>query len=142
MMSPARLEEVFCEYMNNLDGYAPDGVMEVDLPLLHSLDLLRDWDEPSETEMLTHYFHVIETQEKLTLFNEQFAAWIVPYAMESEPVTLTLVAAVDEEAPHLELAFMTTGVYNTSRTVLKVLERTIQDIRETESVLARLSQTG
>jgi hypothetical protein len=142
MMSPARLEEVFCEYMNNLDGYAADGVMEVDLPLLHSLDLLRDWDEPSETEMLTHYFHVIETQEKLTLFNEQFAAWIIPYAIESEPVTLTLVAAVGEEMPHLELAFMTTGVYNTSRTVLKVLERIIQDIRETESVLARLSQTG
>ncbi len=142
MINPARLEATFQDYMGDLDRHAPDGVMDVDLQLLQSLDLLHNWDEGGDSETLTSCFHVIETQEKLTLFNEHFAAWIIPYSVESEPVTMTLVSVVEGDSMRLELAFLTTGVYNTSRTVLKVLERLLQEIRETESVIARLSETG
>lgn len=136
MINPSTLESRFQSYITDLNSWVPDGVLDVDLHLLHSLDLLTNWNEEEEESALTHFFHVIETSEKLTLFNEQFVAWIVPYTLDQEAVTLTLLASLNEESLHLELAFMTSGVYNNSQTVLKVLERFIQEVQETESVLA------
>ena len=42
----------------------------------------------------------------------------------------------------MELVFSAAGVYNSSRMVLKVLERFLEEIQETERVLASLSDVS
>lgn len=133
------LEQCYKEYTKNLTEWIPDGVISVDLELLHKLDLL----DQSATDLslgLTHYFQVIETFEKITLVNEKFVIWIVPELQNNQLVTYTLIALNSEKGPKLELAFSTSGVYNSSKLVLRVLEKFLIEIQENEELMGSFIQ--
>ena len=88
-----------------------------------------------EDEDFTQYFHVIETQEKVTLFNEQFIIWIVPKMEKENPITYVMVALNNKTKSNLELVFITSGVYNSPKYVLKILQHYLIDMLETEATL-------
>ncbi len=71
--------------------WLPDGIVEVDLALLHRLGLLKYHSDEKERFSLTRYFHVIESPDKITLINEQFLIWIVPEQINDIPATYTLI---------------------------------------------------
>lgn len=141
MLNPIQLEEAYQEYTGNLGNWAHDGVITIDLPMLHELGLLEHLpDEPDESEDLTQYFHVIESIEKVTLFNEQFVIWIIPKTEQEIPMTYVLIALCNEKKPALEIVFTTSGVYNTPRYVLKVLQFFLIDMIETEATLTSIEK--
>lgn len=141
MMSPVELEEQYLQIVQDLDQWNPEGIIEIDLHLLHELGLLNEIDELGKPEHpLTHYFYVIESAEKMTLFNDQFAVWIVPQMVDHEPITYGLIAVQSEDEVRLELVFAAMGVYNSSRIVLQVLEAFLEEIRETEEYLSRIDK--
>ena len=73
----------------------PDGFINVNLQLLQELGLLSNSElEISDPESLSQQFHVIETSEKVTLFNKQFAVWIIPQTDTELPSTLILIALI------------------------------------------------
>jgi hypothetical protein len=135
MLNPIQIEETYKEFMGNLSNWVHDGVTQIDLKFLHDHDLLEtiqnDKEEPDD---LTQYFHVIESPEKVTLFNEQFIVWIIP-KVDEQPSTFVLIALNHPEKAHLEVVFATNGVYNTPRYVLKVLQHFLIDTLETEETL-------
>jgi hypothetical protein len=132
------LEECFKKYIKNMAYWAPEGIMQVDLNLLNQFDLLKFFDSAAQSEdSLTRYFHVVESPEKITLINEQFVIWIVPENVNGTPTTYALVAINHPTDLHLEIVFSVTGVYNTSWLVLRVLEKYLKDIQETEDLLNR-----
>ena len=88
------------------------------------------------------YFHVVETPEKVTLFNNQFAIWIVPKMVGDIATTITLVALIHGEDPRLEIAFSTQGVYNTPKYVLKVLRHFLTEVIDTEEEIASIWKIG
>jgi hypothetical protein len=128
------LEEYFNKYITSLADFLPEGLIQVDIDLLQKLDLLH-YHNYKPNPSLTRYFHVIESVEKITLINEQFIVWIVPENLEEQPMTFVLIALNNPEQPHLEMGFVTMGVYNTSRLVLKLLEKFLFDIQENEEAL-------
>jgi hypothetical protein len=144
MINPTELESTYREFIHNLPRWVPDGVIQVDLALLHAFGLLSPADEAidSPTHPLTHYFHVMETPEKITLYNDQFVAWIVPQLAEGSPATYTLIAVLGPDKPHLELVFATSGVYNSSRFVLRVLECFLEDIQENEELISKILEAS
>lgn len=136
MLNPIQLEEFYQEYFQNLAKWAHDGIINIDLSILHEFGILEDFQEEDEdADDLTQYFHVIESMEKVTLFNEQFVVWIVPKMEEEIPTTYVLIALNQEDKTNLEIVFSTTGVYNTPRYVLKVLQHFLIDMLETEATL-------
>lgn len=136
MLNPIQIEESFKAFTGNLAEWAHDGVMEIDLSFLHDQGLLNAFQEDKEeTDDLTQYFHVIESVEKVTLFNEQFIVWIVPRMDGDQPMTYVLIALNQQDKPHLEIVFTTRGVYNTPRYVLKVLQHFLLDMLETEATV-------
>jgi len=138
MIDPNNLEQVYQHYIADLVGHAPDGIFEVDLQLLHDLDLLAEEDEkPEEDDFLNESFYVIESDEKLTLFNQKYVVWIVPQILENQPVTTTLIALQEQALPRLEMVFTTSGVYNNSGLVLRILERFLHEIDENEEEILR-----
>ena len=136
MLDPIQIEGIYQRFMDNLNNLAHDGVVQIDLQALHELGLLpslqNDIEDPED---LTQYFHVLESTEKVTLFNEQFIVWIIPKMDQELPVTYVLIALNQGKEPHLEIIFTTTGVYNTPRYVLKVLQHFLVDMLETEATL-------
>jgi hypothetical protein len=140
MSSLAQLEACFQQYVSDLEKWVPDGIAEVDMPMLQRLDLLDSLgrDETFDQERITQFFHVVESPEKITLFNEQFAVWIVPEIHENSPVTYALIGLRQGESIALEMVFSASGVYNTSKTVLRVLDQLLKEIKETESTLTNL----
>ena len=86
------------------------------------------------------YFHVIESIEKVTLFNEQFIVWIIPKTDLESPMTYVMIALNHPEKAHLEIVFTTSGVYNTPRHVLKVLQHFLIDTLETEATLTSIEK--
>ena len=131
-----QLDECYKKYITHLEDWMPEGMVSVDLSLLHRFDLLNYHRQDSKDTALTRYFHVVETPEKITLVNEQFVVWIVPDKVDNQPITFTLIALNQETQPRLELAFTTTGIYNSSKLVLRVLEKYLQEITETEDMLS------
>jgi len=106
------------------------------LALLHELNILNDAENmKDDPEDLTQYFHVIESPEKVTLFNEHFLVWIVPKTEQDIPLTYVLIALTSQNKTNLEIVFTTTGVYNTPKYVLKVLQYYLLDMLETEATL-------
>lgn len=136
MLNPIQIEEYYKEFIGNLSNWAHDGVTQVDLKFLHDEGLLSVLQEDKgDSDDLTQYFHVIESVEKVTLFNEQFIVWIIPKMEGDQPLTYVLIALNHPEKAHLEIVFATRGVYNTPRYVLKVLQHFLVDMLETEATL-------
>jgi len=141
MLNPSEIEKLYEKYISNLADLAHDGIVNVDLGLLHELNLLDDADQiKDDPEDLTQYFHVIESQEKVTLFNEQFMVWIVPKTEQDIPVTYVLIALNAQNKTSLEVVFTTSGVYNTPKYVLKVLQYYLLDMLETEATLTAIEK--
>ncbi|MBS3903790.1 MAG: hypothetical protein KGZ39_00505 [Simkania sp.] len=142
MTSPAELEDAFKDFSENFGKWVPDGVIPVSLTLLHDLGLLHhEHFEQSTSDNFAQFFHVLETQEKVTLFNQQFAVWIVPKLIDDQPTTLTFIALLNNGAkPHLEIVFSTAGVYNTPKYILKVLQHFISEVLDTEAVISSIGK--
>lgn len=136
----AELDMCYEQFMNNLNEYAPDGIIDADLSFLQRLGLLHDEPENTPAPSLTRYFHVVESKEKITLFNEQFAIWVVPEKINDEPTTLVLIAMSDRAKLRLELVFSTSGIYNTSRLVLRMIEKLLAEIQENEEIISHLEE--
>lgn len=144
MLDPMELEEAYKRFVADVKRWVPDGVITVDLQLLSTLGLLEGAplfsSEPPATTK--YFFHVIETDEKVTLFNEQFAIWIVPKAEEEgkSGATLVYIAWMQGAKPHLEIVFSTHGVYNTPKFILKILERFLHEVIDTEAIIASIGK--
>lgn len=132
------IEDQYKEFSKNISYWLPEGIVEVDLMLLQRLNLLQYHSSQKKDPRLTRYFHVIESSEKITLFNDLFVVWIVPDKIAQSPITYTLIA-LNPKQPHLELAYSTTGVYNTSKLVLRILEKFLEEIQENEEILSYLN---
>ena len=142
MLNPKKLEKAYKGFTNDLSKWIPDGVTDVDLNLLKEFDLLNKTPE-EERELQAQfpfYFHVIENQEKVTLFNNQFVVWIVPKVVDDIPTTMTLIALVQKDNPRLEIAFSTAGVYNSPKYVLKVLRHFLTEVIDTEEEIASITR--
>lgn len=134
------LESYFKKYTKDINQWLPEGIIEVDLALLHKLGLLKYHSNDQGRFSLTRYFQVVESAEKITLLNDQFIIWIVPEKVDNTPMTYTLIALNLPEGPQLEMAFSTWGIYNSSRLVLRILEKYLYEIQETEDLLKALKK--
>ncbi len=138
MIDEDLLDLYYFTFSNNINRWLPEGFTEIDLSLLHKYNLLDFDEEGAPAKNISHFFHMIESEEKLTLFNEQFIIWIVPDNNEEFPSTYTLIAIRQGDKVHLEVGFRTRGVYNTSHFLLNFLEHFLDEIKENEETLERL----
>jgi len=142
MVNPVVLEESYNEFMKDLTKWIPDGVIDVNLKLLDEMGLLTENELANDESQdhFPHYFHVVETPDKVTLFNHQFAVWITPQVINQIPCTLTLIGLVQTEKPHLELGFTTSGVYNTPKFVLRILRFFLSEVIDTEAIISSIDK--
>ncbi len=139
-MNPEELEIDYQKYIGNLKQFVPDGVVEIDLSLLGELGLLSCAEAEIDDASLTHNFYVVESADKLTLFNQKFVVWIVPKLVDQTPTTYTLIALKEKKQTHLEMVFATSGVYNHSNLVLRILEKFLDQIEENEAELVKYNK--
>lgn len=139
MENITNIENHYKKYINDIAKWLPEGIIDVDLDLLQKLGLLHYHDPKKRDPRLTRYFHVLESNDKITLINDVFVVWIIPDKMGQAPITYTLIA-INPNQPHLELAYSTTGVYNSSRLVLRVLEKFLEEIQENEDLIVTLTK--
>lgn len=142
MHNLAQLEESFKKYYSNILKLSPESIIHVDLKLLQQLGLLHYHTREQYDPNLTRYFQVIETAEKITLVNDEFVVWIVPDKIGNVSATYALIALNKPEGPQLEVTFITAGVYNTSKLVLRVLEKLLHDIQENEDLLNKIKKAS
>lgn len=135
------IEEYYKKFINNLPYWIPDGIQAVNLELLQHYDLLHFNRSESQDSHLTTLFHIVESQEKITLVNDEFIIWILPERIDNATMTYVLIALNKEDQPKLETAFTASGVYNTSKLVLRVLEKILLEIQENEKLLSKIKDT-
>ncbi len=136
------LEDRYQEFITHLNANLPDGIINIDLQVLQSLHLL-DHLSSSEhsTDSVTSYFQMIETSEKITLYNDHFAVWIVPEVTNNVPTTYSFIAKINNDfITKLENAFVTSGIYNSSYLVLRILEKILIEINENEELIGTMNK--
>lgn len=137
-MDNERLDRCFEHYLTEVKTWSPDRMIEIDLEALQRLDLLTGFHEPfANNGQLTQYFQVAESPEKITLLNEHFVIWIVPEVTPTKTITYVFIALNAPKKPKLEVSFSAAGVYNSSRLVMRILEKMLGEIQETEDLLKR-----
>lgn len=139
MLDTSELDQHYKDYITNLNKYIPDSIVNVDINLLQRLDLLSFHHPGRYDPGLTRYFQLIESPDRITLTNDQFIIWIASKRFEDTVATFTLIALNHGDHPHLEMAFIASGVYNTSNLVMNVLEKLLLEIQENEEALKNLS---
>lgn len=139
------IEEHYQKYKKNLSYWLPEDIVNVDINLLQKFDLIYDEEKEEDEEPLdsplSPSFQIIESYDKMTLINPQFIIWITAEKINGISATLSLIALNAKEAPHLELAFIAAGVYNSSRLVLRLIEKFLIEIEENEKLLSNLKIT-
>lgn len=142
MLNPIQIEEAYQTFTADLPRWIHDGVLNIDLQFLHDADLLHTLQGPQQDpDDLSQYFHVVESIEKVTLFNEQFIVWIVPDLESEDPMTLVMIALNQPNTANLEIVFTTSGVYNTPNYVLQALQHFLLDMMETEETMSALEKS-
>jgi hypothetical protein len=137
-MDLEQIENQYHLFWGDLAFWFPDGLMNIDLNVLSNLDLLNHFHLGESS--LPYTFSILETVEKITLFNEKFVIWIVPYRSDLSPVTYVLVTRFSGQLLHPEVVFSAAGVYNSSRLVLRILEKLLHEVEETEMELKKLNK--
>ena len=137
MMNPTDLDASYNNYVDNLSSLLPDGIINVDTELLSSLNLLDEDGSPNldASSSNDHSFYIFESEDKITLTNDEYVVWIVPQNVEELPTTYTFVAKNETSGPNLELVFSASGSYNSSAFILKILESFLNEIDENENCI-------
>ncbi|MEN9344344.1 MAG: hypothetical protein RLZZ453_1131 [Chlamydiota bacterium] len=142
MINPNILENAFQDFSQDPRKWLHDSIIQVDMKLLSELGLLnsKELEATVSDAYLNQHFHIIETPEKVTLFNEQFAVWIVPDVFDEIPTTTTFIALLQSNKPHLEIVYTTAGVYNTPKYILKILQHFLAEVQDNEAVISALDK--
>ena len=141
MMNPIQLEEAYIDFTENFQKWSPEDFITVNLQLLQELGIINTPEiESSESDSISQQFHVIETSDKVTLFNKQFAIWIVPQTDSELPSTLIIISLIQNLKPHLEIVYTTSGVYNTPKYILRVLQHFLAEVLDTEAIISSMNK--
>lgn len=155
MKNPEKIEAKYYDILENLSGCLPDGIIDIDLKFLEEANLISNKEEveanyannaPKESPSMQ--FHIMESEDKVTLFNNEFTVWILPANSEKNIQSKTLVVIGQyydkensEEVPTISLGFSTTGMYNTSKIILKIAEHFIKKITSADKSLQEISSS-
>jgi hypothetical protein len=142
MENISHIEENYNMFISNMGKWLPEGIIPVDITLLSRFNLLYSFTNQEQGTSITSNFKVFETPEKITLLSPQFVIWIIPQRHDLMPITHVLIAISRENSLHLELAFSASGVYNSSRLVLRVLEKMLEEINDTEEQLYKIAKAS
>ncbi len=137
MVNFTALDKCLKKYLKEIKNWPPDRLIQVDLDTLQHLDMLSEFHEPSTGVELTRYFQVAESPEKITLVNDDFVIWILPEIIEESPTTYVFIALNKGKKPDLEVTFAASGVYNSSKLIMRIIERMLNEIQENEELLTR-----
>lgn len=129
------IEESYKRYINNSLTWTAENVIQVDMSLLQQLNLAETCYLHVSDYELKFSFHFLETDEKITLWNDKFVIWIVPDSLEGELTTSVMIALNRPANTKLELIYTATGVFNSSQLILRILEKFLQEIEENEQVI-------
>ena len=141
MINPNMLDAAFTEFTQNFSKWLPDGVIQINLQVLHELGILTSFYlDKATADNLSQHFHVIETDDKVTLYNEQFAVWIVPQNTQEGSSTTAMIALLQNHKPHLEIVYTTSGVYNTPRYILKILQHFLTEVLDNEAIISSIGK--
>ena len=138
VVSMEQLDGFFQRLSANTGEFFPDGVVDINVKILHTLGLLSDAPPALLEAPASSLLQAVESDGRITLFNEKFALWIVPQANTPVPTTVTFIARRAGEVFSPEVAFRTQGIHNRSKTILRIIDRFLAEIQETESVIAKL----
>ena len=142
MLDPVLIEETFNHLVTHLNQKAPDGIIDVDLQVLLSLNLLniKVLEDQLFFNGSAEQFYMVEADEKLTLFNPNYVIWMLPSFVGENASTYVFIAKNFQDAPpKLEIIFLAKGVYNTSSLVLAVLDGFLREMKENEDFLVNLN---
>ncbi|AHH23225.1 hypothetical protein C6H88_04330 [Chlamydia muridarum str. Nigg] len=134
-MSLDFLEDFFRHSMANYNTAFPEGFLDISDVLARSA---LDFKAEGLADGAVNDFIVSESSDKLTLFNTNFAVWLVPGLINGEAVTRGYIALNQDMKFSPELAFEASGKYNNSSLILEALRRYLYDIRDTEKELRSL----
>lgn len=138
------VEDTYNKIIKNVEFWIPEDIYYVNLELLQHYDLLQFQPPINQIDPVENrLFNILETPEKITLINNEFVIWIIPDNTDSRMLTQVLIALnKGEEEPQLVAAFVASGVYNSSRLVLRVLDKFLIEIHDAELALSKFKKTS
>ena len=138
MIKPEKLEEYYLKFIEDPTHWIHDGIIDVNLQMLKDWDLLNQTEDEEKLlqDQFPFYFHVLENNSKVTLFNNQFIVWIIPDIVDENPTTRVMIALIRDNDLKLEIVYNTGGVYNTPKYVLKTLRHFLTEVIDTEEELS------
>jgi hypothetical protein len=130
----------FEKAMEEFPNIPSESIIEVNMDLLDSVGLTNEGEYVNPNEAFERSFKVIENANRITLFNNQFVIWIIPEILDGIPATYALIGLRESGGVKLEVVFLAKGPFNSSRLVLRLLDRYLTDIQENEELIHKIQR--
>ncbi len=135
------LDTSYSRMLEELEELSHEVLLEVDEEFLKRMGLSSQGEFMKGDQLLSRFFHVVQRSDKMILFNDDFAVWIVP-SSESESATYVWIAQLRNLCNGFELGFVARDQYNSSKLVLRLLERVLREIEENEELIKCYERGG
>lgn len=132
------LNRAFDKVMLEFPHQPPESIIEVNLDLLDSIGLTDEGEYINPDEAFERSFKVMESANRITLYNSQFVIWVIPELIGGMPATYALIGIRERDSVKLEVVFLARGPFNSSRLVLRLLDRYLTDIQENEEIIHKM----
>lgn len=130
------IEQYYHKFIKNPSKWLPEGLIDINIELLNKYDLLEfRFKSPCHLE---DRFQKIERKDKTILINDQFIVWLVPNKSHLPFATYILIALNKKDEIKLEAGFKAKGLYNDPEIVLRLVEKVLAEIEETEDWIRKL----
>ncbi|MCB1213501.1 MAG: hypothetical protein KDK40_04305 [Chlamydiia bacterium] len=128
------------EHFTTKHSWLPDQVIDVDIDLLHQLDLLHFPRSNLSLEEQHHKFVLFQSPEKITLIDHHFVIWIQQRYFSSGLGSFVLIGRHGiEEQMSIEIALIFTGVYDDSILISNLISKALEEIAATEKLIEKMS---
>ena len=132
------LNTAFEKAMESFPTMPPESIIEVNLDILQEMGLTGEGDYINPNEDFERSFKVLESSNRITLYNSQFVIWVIPEIIDGMPATYALIGLREKTGLKSEVVFLARGPFNSSRLVLRLLDRYLTDIQETEEFIHKI----
>jgi hypothetical protein len=132
------LSEAFEKAMTEFPHLPAESIIEVNLDVLEEMGLTDEGEYINPSEAFERSFKVVENSNRITLYNSQFVVWVLPEIIDGTPATYALIGLREKGGVKLEVVFLARGPFNSSRLVLRLLDRYLTNIQELEEFIHKI----
>lgn len=136
----SELDYYYNKIIKGVASIPKDEIVEVNQKFIDEIGIGQKDRLSTEKDRIQRRFHVVETNDRITLWNQYYVIWIIPNQMEEELKTIVLIADNRPKEPKLLNILFIKGIYNNSTFILQLIDQMLAELQENDQFIVDIEE--